>query len=249
MDHTVRSNFFPGLSVKIISDNNQIIEGKVKEILTLVEIDPAGIFVKLETGEVGNTIEIIQTASEMENNNLISEFIRNFSINEGRVLEYKESFSYPTDPEKKLSEITKEDKKFVRFLVAKTIAAFANAFGGTLYVGVKDKPREIKGLDRDFKLLESNKQDADGLGLKIKSVLEPFFSRGSRIFENVKIRFIKYQNFDICIITVKRSDVAFIPNFDSNDYFFVRHDDDSRKYTANQFLDYWPKHLEESTQL
>jgi len=248
MDPTIRNNFFPGLSVKIIL-SGKTVEGRVKEVLTLVDMDPAGIFVKLETGEVGNTIEIIQTASEMENHTLISEFIRNFSMNEGQVLEYKESFAYPTDPEKEISEITKKDQKLVQFLVAKTIAAFANAFGGTLYVGVKDKPREIKGLDRDFQLLPPEKNDADGLGLRMKSSLDGFFGRGSRIFENVKIRFIKYNHFDICVITVKKSDTAFIPNFDSNDYFYVRYDDDSRKYTANQFLDYWPKHLEEITRL
>ena len=63
MDHTWRNNFFQGLSVKIIQKNGKITEGKVKEVLTLVEFDPSGIFVKLETGESGNVIEIINEST------------------------------------------------------------------------------------------------------------------------------------------------------------------------------------------
>jgi len=249
MDPTIRDNFFSGLRVKIMLDSEKIVEGVVKEILTMISIDPLGIYVKLETGEVGNTKEILETENEIEFNRLTSEFIRNLHMDETQVVEFKETFSYPTNPEKEISEITRSDKKKVQFYVAKTIAAFANSVGGTLYIGVRDRTKEVIGLDRDYQLLRDGRKDADGLGVLMKSSLEGFFGRRSRIFEYVKIRFIQYNGADICVIKNTQSDMAFIPNFDSQDHFFVRHGDTSLKYTANDFLDYWPKHLWETSQL
>ena len=48
---------------------------------------------------------------------------------EGRRLEFKESL--PTNSD-----------------LAKTILAFANDAGGELYLGIKDNPREVVGLDK-----------------------------------------------------------------------------------------------------
>jgi len=243
LDVTNRDDIFPGLSVKIKTKDGIIVEGIVKKILTLIAIDYQGIAVQLETDEIGKVIEVIQTASEIEYNNLASEFNKDITIEENQFLEYKETFAYPTDFE--LKDITKNDKKQVRFWTAKTIAAFANSYGGTLYIGVKDNPREVIGLDRDYQLLDDGHKTTDGLGIKMKSVLTPFFGRGSRIFESVNINFIKYNQVDICVVKVKPSYLAFIVNFDSKDHFFVRHDDSSQPYEPNQFLDYWPKHLVE----
>ncbi|MEI7423176.1 MAG: ATP-binding protein [Prolixibacteraceae bacterium] len=49
---------------------------------------------------------------------------------EGRRLEFKESL--PTN-----------------FDLVKTVIAFANDAGGELYIGIKDNPREIDGLNLD----------------------------------------------------------------------------------------------------
>ena len=130
MDVTSRDDIFPGLSVKIKTEDGIIVEGIVKKILTLIAIDYQGITVQLETDEIGKVIEIIQTASEIEYNNLASEFNKDITMEENQFLEYKETFAYPTDFE--LKDITKNDKKQVRFWTAKTIAAFANSYGGVL---------------------------------------------------------------------------------------------------------------------
>ena len=249
MDHTIRSNFFPGLSVKIILENKKIIEGTVKEILTLIEFDPLGIFVKLETGESGNAIEIIQTDSEIEYNTLKSEFLRNLQMDEMSLVEFKETFSFPVDTEKKSSEISKKDKKEIQSYVAKTIAAFANANGGTLYVGIEDRTKKIKGLERDYQLLQDGKRDADGLEISMRTNLPNFFERGNRIFEYVKIRFIKIDDNDVCVIKVTRSDIAFVLNKESRDFFYVRSGGSSENYSGTKFLDYWVKHLKEISQL
>lgn len=249
MDHTWRNNFFQGLSVKIIQKNGKITEGKVKEVLTLVEFDPSGIFVKLETGESGNVIEIIQTESEITYNQLKSELLRNLQMGEMERVEFKETFSFPTNPEKKISEISKNEKKEIQSHIAKTIAAFANAYGGTLYVGIQDRTKEIKGLERDYQLLSEGKRDADGLEIDMMNNLPNFFERGNRIFEYIKIRSVKIDGKDVCVIKVTRSEIAFILNKDSRDFFYVRSGGSSENYSGTKFVDYWVKHLKEISQL
>jgi uncharacterized protein YwbE len=243
-DHCYLQNFFKGLTVKIHSKNSMIIEGKVEKIITKINFDPYGIFVELETGEEGNTVEIIQTDNEKIFNKLISNFNYDLTSNEFQKLEFKETWAYPVNPEMKLSEITKSDKKQIRFYVAKTIAAFANSEGGTLYVGVQDKTKNIMGLDRDFKLLDEGTQDVDGMGIQMKSSLEGFFKRESKIWEKVSINFIKKDGKDICVINVKKSNFAFVIKFDKEQHFFVRSNDSSIPYpNLNSFLDYWTGHI------
>lgn len=244
-DHCHRQNFFPGLSVKINTQNNSHVEGKVKKILTVIAYDPWGIFVELETGESGNTVQIIQTDSEKIYNQLISDFIFNLEHDETPEVEFKETFAYPVDPEIPLSEITKEDKKQIRFYIAKSIAAFANASGGTLYIGIQDGTKKIMGLERDFKLLDEGEQDSDGLSKKMKSYLPSLFARGNTIFEIITINFIKYGGKDICVVKVKSSRFAFVLTFKNKNYFYVRQNDSSNPYPdLNSFLDYWTQHIQ-----
>ena len=49
---------------------------------------------------------------------------------EGRKLEFKEELP-------------------AKIILAKTIVAFSNDAGGELYIGIKDKPREVVGLEED----------------------------------------------------------------------------------------------------
>jgi len=154
MDSTVRDDIFPGLHVKIKTHDDKIIDGVVKEVLTMISIDYDGICVKLESGEIGNIIEIILTDSIQINLNLISKLKKDLKFEEGQYLEFKESFAYPTktqDPQNVKSN------KNLKMIVGKSIQAFANAFGGTLYVGIHDKTHDSVGLDRDFSLLKEGK--------------------------------------------------------------------------------------------
>tara|TARA_B110000438_G_scaffold246182_1_gene247595 strand:+ start:340 stop:1095 length:756 start_codon:yes stop_codon:yes gene_type:complete len=243
-DHCFLQNFFKGLTVKINSGNDIIVEGKVEEIITKIDHDSYGIFVKLETGEIGNTVEIIQTDNEKKYNKLISNFNYDLQQDESDYVEFKETWAYPVNPEMNLSEITKSDRAQIRFYVAKTIAAFANSDGGTLYVGIQDRTKNIMGLDRDFKLLDEGKQDSDGLGISMKSILENFFQRGSQIWESVSIKFIKINEKDISVIVVKKSKFAFVLKFKNDLYFYVRtNDSSSPKPDLNSFLDYWSRHI------
>ena len=246
-DHCYLKNFFNGLHVKIKTSNEIIVEGEVQKIITQIDYDSWGIFVELKTGERGNTVEIVQTAEEKEDNILISNFIYDLQRDESEKLEFKETWAFPVNPEKEISEITKIDKKQIRFFVAKTIAAFANSYGGTLYIGIQDRTKRIMGLDRDLKLLDEGKQDRDGLRIQMMSSLESFFGRGNMIWEIIKIKFINREEKEICVIKVEKSKFALIATFGNNNYYFVRQNDSSKNYeTMNNFLDYWTRHISEN---
>jgi uncharacterized protein YwbE len=246
-DHCSRQNFFPGLLVKIISTEGHVI-GKVYEILTKISYDPHGIFVKLETGESGNAIEIIQTDSEKIYNKLIADFLFDLEHDETLLVEFKETFAYPVDPEIPLDEVTKEHKKLCRKLICKAIASLANAYGGTLYIGIQDKTKIIMGLERDYKLLDVGDQDSDGLNKKMKSYIPSLFKRGTKIYEAVHINFIKYENKDICVIKVDPFKFPLVLTYENKEYFYVRQNDSSNPYPdLNSFLDYWTEHIKRNT--
>ncbi len=61
--------------------------------------------------------------------------------------------------------------------VAKTIAAFMNANGGTLIIGV-DSKGNILGLESDFAVVRDSKKpnisDEDAFGLRCSGVMEKF---------------------------------------------------------------------------
>ena len=241
LDPTVRDNFFPGLTVKIVKNDGESVFGVVKEIFTQLAHDPNGIYLKLESGEIGNATEIIQTKTEIDSNLLVIQLIKDLKADEGQYIEFKETFGYPTNSQ---AENIETDLKLT-FSVGKTVQAFANAEGGTLYIGIKDRVRTPVGLDGDISLMSPGKRDVDGLQIEIKSTLKTFFSRGNKIFEFVKVRFVKYQGKDVCIIKSEPSDIPFCLTSkhtgQKHDYFYVRIGNSSEPLTANQFFDYWLK--------
>jgi uncharacterized repeat protein (TIGR03833 family) len=61
-DVRLRDHLAPGLRVKIVEPKNEATgittEGRIAEILTREEFDPAGVVVKLETGETGRCLRV-----------------------------------------------------------------------------------------------------------------------------------------------------------------------------------------------
>ena len=241
LDPTSRENFFPGLTVKIRTEEGENVFGVVNEILTQLAHDPNGIYLKLESGEIGNCIEIVQTKTEIESNLLVIQMNKDLKADEGQYIEFKETFGAPTNP---MAQATQFDSKII-FSVGKTVQAFANTGGGTLYIGIKDRVKTLEGLNRDIALLGRENKDADALEIEIKSKLRKFFSRENKIFEFVDVRIIQYQGKDVCIVRVEPSDFPFCLTSkhtgSEKDYFYVRIGNSSEMYTANQFFDYWLK--------
>lgn len=67
----------------------------------------------------------------------------------------------------------------------KTIAAFANSGGGTLYLGVEDDGN-ICGLAEDFAAVNADKADYDGWELHLRNLIRSRFSDGAALSAYVR---------------------------------------------------------------
>jgi len=137
--------------------------------------------------------------------------------NEDEHLEFKASMwtRYITKNKVATSEIAVNPEKpnwkcpILENEVLHTVAAFLNVGGGTLLIGVKDKPlkwgkkrAEVFGLENDYNILGTNK-DADDYNRAVMQVLKDGFHDHTSAIDYVKIRTEKYQDMDICRIDVK----------------------------------------------
>ena len=68
----------------------------------------------------------------------------------------------------------------------KTIAAFCNSGGGTLFVGIEDDTK-ICGLDLDFKLANPKRADFDGWDQCLRGHIESRFYDGKAVANYVKV--------------------------------------------------------------
>ena len=134
------------------------------------------------------------------------------TIKEDQKTEFKRSIF--VDPETKLPG----EKQMVT--IAETLAAFMNADGGTLYVGVSDDI-QIRGIESDLKILKENSDSvivrteryndethADGCGwdkyeLKIRAIVKGYLSFNASSYLG-DIRFGKEKFKTICRIEAKK---------------------------------------------
>lgn len=128
---------------------------------------------------------------------------------ESHTVEFKETLQYNIQT-KKL-----DYKVFNSSL--KTIAAFLNADGGTLLIGVSDSS-EIMGIERDKKAM--GRADNDRFQLKIRDTISGQNSRFTpAVLGNVEISFKGLNEMVICRIDVQPLPASEIQHFDRKVYF------------------------------
>jgi predicted HTH transcriptional regulator len=101
------------------------------------------------------------------------------------------------DPGRKASEYRSEN---VLMSALKTIAAFANSGGGTLYLGVEDNGN-ICGLSEDFAAINPDKGDYDGWDLHLRNLIRSRFNDGAALNAYVKTQ--RYEKEGLCFVQVK----------------------------------------------
>ncbi len=116
-------------------------------------------------------------------------------ISEGETefIEFKSSLRYDYRLEK--------ENKILETVILKSIAAFANAKGGTLFIGVDDD-LNILGLENDFNTLK--KQDADYFELHLRKLINNQFGI-SFANENLLLYFNEFEKKQICVIQINAS--------------------------------------------
>lgn len=245
IDPRYRENIVVGMKVKIEESKNFdtgiLTEGEIEKILTKTTIPfhPHGILVLLKTHEKGHVKEIIE--SQIQQNSYLTTLKP-----ESSKIEYKETLLF--------SELSvKEPEKAwkIPHSVFKSIAGFANAEGGELWIGVNDHLIPI-GLERDFSLIKKFSQDRDGFELILTSLSTHYFKEQQKYsLELFEIEFPIIDNVTVCKISVKRSSDMPLILYDKHPelsgmvgpYFYVRQNNSTQDYTVNEFLEYWIRHF------
>lgn len=184
--------------------------------------------------------------------------IRNKIFNEeSEKVEFKSSLIKPildNIRSKKLAELLKKDdsksksgvdnligrqaKNRVIHSAMKTLVAFANSKGGTLFIGINDEG-EFIGLCNDYE--EIGQSSRDELGKRLDDFINNYI--GNSFFGLVSIEFESIDKKDILIIDVKASEdeVFLIKNEkaeDSSDFYIRRHSS-SVCLSGKELLEYY----------
>jgi hypothetical protein len=140
---------------------------------------------------------------------------------ESHTLEFKETLEYNIHTNQRTTELAKSSLK--------TIAAFLNANGGTLLIGVSDTG-EVKGIARDLQFVRGNNRD--GFEQKLRSLINDHFDPSPR--GNVQITFEELQEGTVCKIKVQQSSE---PIAYDND-FYIRDGNGTRKLEGRDLADW-----------
>lgn len=114
------------------------------------------------------------------------------AADESFMLEFKSTMSWDVDEGRK--------SKVMEQIILKSIAAFNNAQGGTLLIGVDDH-KNVLGLENDYQLLR--KQDNDGFQLRLEQLVDGAFGTQFTA-SNIHVTFPKIDGKHICEVQVKR---------------------------------------------
>lgn len=153
----------------------------------------------------------------------ISELIQ---LGESDKLEFKSSLQWDVRE-------SKENKK-LQLSVLKTIAAFLNADGGTLLIGVEDDGK-IFGLSKDLDCLSN--RNLDQFERHLVQLIET--SIGRKFLPYLKLRFVKINEQDVCGVYVRKSPQAAFLKSEKGIEFYIRSGNSTRSLNIQEFHDYF----------
>jgi hypothetical protein len=135
----------------------------------------------------------------------------------------------------------KENKtnKALEDVIIKTVAAFTNAQGGTILIGVNDDG-EVLGLERDYQSLGG--ADRDKFELHLRNILNNRFGKAF-VSSKLQISFPSVQQTEICQVDVQLASTAMvIPTQDKHgqtqEKFYIRSGNSSQELPMNEMQSY-----------
>ena len=151
---------------------------------------------------------------------------------ESKKVEFKSSATFDGETGRKNKEL--------EFAVAKTVAGFANAHGGTLLIGVNDDG-EALGLEGDYRLANQRRQDADGYENWLTSTLAD--NLGKVATTNLNVSFTEVDGHEVCRVDVAPSKAPiFIRSQKSSGDFYVRLTNSTRLLNTADAMEYIRSH-------
>ena len=134
---------------------------------------------------------------------------------EGQLVEFKSTLRYDMR--------TGEVNKKLEHVIAKTVAAFMNSEGGSLFIGVDDHGNAI-WLDLDYSTLK--KTDRDGFQLHLGNILDSYL--GKDVIKLWKLDWPIYDDKQICHVQVTRANKPVYVTHEGKEEFFVRKEGSSQ---------------------
>ncbi|MCY4462095.1 MAG: DUF262 domain-containing protein [Albidovulum sp.] len=134
---------------------------------------------------------------------------------EGQLVEFKSTLRYDMHR----SAVNKK----LEHVVAKTVAAFMNSDGGSLFIGVDDHRNAI-GLELDYGTL--SKTDRDGFQLHLANILDKYL--GQDVMKLWKLDWPSYDDKQICHVQVTRANKPVYVTSEGKEEFFVRKEGSSQ---------------------
>lgn len=124
-------------------------------------------------------------------------------------------------------------------VIVKSVAAFANAQGGTLLIGVDDEG-EILGLERDYESLGDS--DRDKFEIHLRNILNQYFGT-AMVTTKIQIRFHSVDDKELCQVEISPFPSPVLVKFaDKNgqvqERFYVRSGNSSQELSKTEMLAY-----------
>jgi hypothetical protein len=166
----------------------------------------------------GDAAQVVREAAEAGSTTGVDDFPKTgprhppikdlVALGESGEREFKSTFQWDV----KRAKLNKE----LRHATLKSIAAFLNSRGGTLFIGVDDDGA-VYGLEDDFKIANNSRDRFEQLLVSninehIGPVYAPYYN----------VRFEKFEGKAICVIEVERSSEPVFMKFGKGKEFFVR---------------------------
>lgn len=190
-------------------------------------------------------IEKVNEISNMSNETILEEqeeeinpeniILQQINSGESTNIEFKSTL--------RVNLFTSKADKAMEHSCMKTIAAFFNSNGGTLFIGVDDK-KQILGLDNDFKSFNENKDQFDEFQKHLDNLIESYFNNG--IFSLLDISYPTIEGKMICVLKVKHSSkgqVLLCNKLDNNkEEFYIRRSASTKSLSATEMISYIRSH-------
>ena len=135
---------------------------------------------------------------------------------------------------------TKQRDAKIELVIAKTVAGFLNADGGTLLIGVDDDARPV-GLAEDLSLMKE--PDLDRYELWLRDLLERCL--GKPAAANVNVSFEQAEAMDVCRIDVEAAPAPVYldePGGNREADMYVRMGNSTRKLLTDEAVEYVAHH-------
>jgi serine/threonine protein kinase len=133
----------------------------------------------------------------------------------------------------------KEIKKALAKSITKTIAAFLNAVGGTLLIGVEDSGA-VLGIEADFEHLKPTKQDADGWMLSLQELI--INALGAEVWNAVHISLVRHGSRTVAVAHCPPRATETWHTEDSSEHFYIRAANGTRQLNGSSLLKYIREH-------